>query len=158
MDLATGLRYFRHQPGAASACTAHPPESPEHLEAKVQVAAAALAAEWTALVEEPGPGWEADVLAVSGSTRIALEVQWSQQTAGRYAERQAAYRAAEVHGVWFARHVPPVPSTRALRCSRSTVQSPPRTRRPRHAQSLTIQEREMPLHEAVVALLTGAVG
>jgi len=99
-----GLRHFAHRPG--STCADHAGESGIHMEAKAIIAGAAIAAGWDAEVEACGDGWIADVLAVRGQARVALEVQWSRQTLERYLERQAAYAAAGVRGVWFARHSP----------------------------------------------------
>lgn len=150
-----GLRYFRHLPDATAACTAHLAESPEHLEAKAQIAAAVTAAGWEALVEEPGPGWEADVLAVGPTSRIALEVQWSQQTPDRYRERQAAYRDAGVHGVWFARHPVQVPPSRDLPVFLLAREAAKDGGTPLY--SVTIQGRTLTLAEAVTSLLKGRV-
>ncbi len=76
------------------------------MEAKAIIVSAAIAAGWTAEVEQRGDEWIADVLATRGEARVALEVQWSRQTLERYRERQAAYASAGVRGVWFARHSP----------------------------------------------------
>ena len=149
-----GLPYFRHQPDADRACTSHPPESPEHLEAKLAVADAAEAAGWQALVEEPGPGWEADVLAVKDGVRLALEVQWSPQTLDRYRERQAAYRAAGVHGVWFARQPPAAEPCRDLpvfALARGESDGAPAL------HTVTVQGRPLALHVAVGGLLHGDI-
>jgi hypothetical protein len=148
-----GLRYFRHQPDASRACTNHEAESQEHLEAKLAVAAAVTAAGWQALIEEPGPGWEADVLAVREQVRIAFEVQWSQQTLERYQERQAAYRFAGVHGVWFARHRLMAAPTRELPVfGLARVEDDGAVR-----HVVTVQGRDLSLDEAVAGLLGGRI-
>lgn len=160
-----GLRYFRHQPHAD--CAVGAGETADHLEAKAVVAAAAQEAGWTASVEVAGPGWVADVLAERDGVRVALEVQWSAQTLERYQERQEAYRAAGVHGVWFARKLPAglglVP-TRELPVFRLE-----RNLSPAEYVELEVQDRFAPLEllahvgrtgtlrEAVLGLLTGAV-
>lgn len=150
-----GLHYFRHLPDATAVCTAHLAESPEHLEAKAQIAGAVTTAGWEALVEEPGPGWEADVLAVGPSARIALEVQWSQQTVDRYLERQAAYRNSGVHGVWFARHPVQVTPARELPIFLLTREEP--AEGAPAGYTVTIQGQTVPLADAVGFLLTGQV-
>lgn len=99
-----GLRHFAHRPGFT--CADHAGEPGAHMEAKAIIVAAAIAAGWDAEVEQRGDEWIADVLAVRGQARVALEVQWSRQTLERYLESQAAYASAEVRGVWFARHSP----------------------------------------------------
>ena len=95
-----GTRHFVHRPGTS--CAAHPGEGQEHLAAKAVIVAAATAAGWDAVPEQPGSGWVADVLAARGRLRVALEVQWSRQSRERYAERQRAYDADGVRAVWFS--------------------------------------------------------
>lgn len=100
-----GTRYFAHWPG--SHCDVdHAPESPEHLRAKEIILRAAIAAGWQADAEvRAGDGtWVADVLVTDGIHRVALEIQWSQQTSDEYHRRQSRYAEAGVECYWFVRH------------------------------------------------------
>ncbi|KRE28269.1 competence protein CoiA [Agromyces sp. Soil535] len=100
-----GTRFFAHWPG--SHCDVeHRPESAEHLRAKELILLGAHAAGWDATPEVPAPdgAWIADVLASSGTSRVALEVQWSQQTPEEYHARTARYLADGIDCYWFARH------------------------------------------------------
>jgi hypothetical protein len=103
-----GLQFFAHNPGGT--CSDHGDESEQHLRAKDIIVRAAIAAGWDAQPEVRGDGWTADVLATKGDQRVALEVQWSQQTAAEYAYRQNRYAANAVRCVWFARHTDSIPT------------------------------------------------
>jgi len=101
----SGTRYFAHWPG--SHCDVeHKPESAEHLRAKEIIVRAAIAAGWHAAQEVPAEdrAWVADVLVTNGTHTVALEVQWSQQTAAEYHRRHARYLSAGVDAYWFVRH------------------------------------------------------
>lgn len=100
-----GTRYFAHWPG--SHCEVeHKPESAEHLRVKEIIVKAAISAGWWAEPEVPADdrSWIADVLVTNGDHRVALEVQWTQQSAEEYHRRTARYLAAGVDCYWFARH------------------------------------------------------
>lgn len=100
-----GTQFFAHWP--ASHCdVAHPPESADHLSAKEAILRAAIAAGWEAALEVPADdrSWVADVLVTDGARRIAIEVQWSQQTSEEYTARQDRYLKAGIDCYWFARH------------------------------------------------------
>ena len=98
-----GLRFFAHHPGGDCGLHLSGPESAEHQNAKMALAAAAERAGWAATIEAVAPDrtWIADVLIERGQTRVALDVQWSAQTETVFAERTARYAAAGVECVWF---------------------------------------------------------
>lgn len=101
----SGTQFFAHWPG--SHCdVAYEPESADHLAAKETILRAAIAAGWDAAVEVPADNrsWVADVLVTNGTHRVALEVQWSQQTPEQYIARQDRYLEAGIDCYWFARH------------------------------------------------------
>lgn len=82
------------------------PESDEHLYCKYIIAKAAQLAGWRVITEyrgqtSDGEEWVADVLCEKGASRIALEIQMSQQTDDETQYRQERYRKAGVRGAWF---------------------------------------------------------
>jgi hypothetical protein len=98
-----GTRYFRHareEPDCERVA-----ESEEHLRVKAAVWRAVEGFDgWRAAIEEPGAGWEADVLATHedpAMPRIALEVQLSRQAATETARRDAIYAESGVAAVWL---------------------------------------------------------
>jgi len=98
-----GTPFFAH---ARRGECASGPETAFHIDAKVQVARAALAAGWTAEVEATGhtpdgARWRADVLCTRGTQWVAFEVQCSPQTMEETEARQALYRESGVRGLWF---------------------------------------------------------
>jgi Competence protein CoiA-like family len=83
------------------------PESAEHIYLKTLIAKAAVRAGWSVYTEwsgetPMGKKWIADVLCEKGTMRIALEVQWSYQTAHELRERQTIYQDSGVRAAWFA--------------------------------------------------------
>lgn len=93
-------QFFSH----FTACEHHTgPESAEHLAAKAAIADAARASGWEATIEYPAPdrSWIADVLAERDGRRVALEVQWSPQSAEEFRRRQERYADSGVECVWF---------------------------------------------------------
>lgn len=97
-----GTQHFAHTRG--SEC--QHAESAEHLHLKALAAAAAAAAGWSVATEVRGDGYVADVLAVRGESRVALEVQRSRQVLHEYQRRQAHYEQAGIRCVWLAASVP----------------------------------------------------
>lgn len=97
-----GLRHFAHK--RAVEC-GHPgcSETPQHQAAKAAVAQAAVAAGWNVTIEHRAPDgeWVADVLAEKDGRRVALEIQWSRQSAEDFSWRQERYRRAGVECFWF---------------------------------------------------------
>lgn len=97
-------QFFRHK--QRTDCHLHEggPESPEHLRTKAVVADTARKLGWKATVEYPAPdrSWIADVLIEKDGRRIAVEVQWSHQTAAVFQFRQARYEEAGLECFWLA--------------------------------------------------------
>lgn len=98
-----GTRYFRHareEPDCERVA-----ESPEHLRIKAAVWRAVEGFDgWRAAIEEPGAGWEADVLATHDDPdmpKITFEVQLSDQGATETARRDALYAESGVAAVWL---------------------------------------------------------
>lgn len=99
-----GTLHFAHKKGAH--CDA-PGETIHHLKAKADIVIACGSAGYKALTEVAGDDWRADVLAVSGSVRIAFEVQWSFLRLDKAIYRQERYARDGVRGCWFFRNPPP---------------------------------------------------
>jgi len=97
-----GLQFFAHARREGLGC---PRETAQHLQAKDLVARAVVAAGWHAETEaQPvADGPIADVLAVSGQRRIAIEVQWSRQTYKETERRHHAWHAAGIRDLWLFR-------------------------------------------------------
>lgn len=111
-----GLKHFAHKAGEKK-CTLHWDESPEHLELKAILAQAARDRGWEAVLEYPAHdrSWIADVMATDGRRSIALEVQWSPQSAEDFVRRQQRYAEAGLECIWFVsprnrEHASDVPS------------------------------------------------
>jgi hypothetical protein len=143
-----GVRHFAHK--SARDCSSHPSETGQHLLAQRLAVEAACAAGWQADPEVFGDDWVADVLAVRGGRKVTFEMQWTAQTQGEYVRRQARYAAAGIRCAWFtphgrsvlpARHDPPV--------FRLAVAD--------HIATVTFNGSDMPLADAVTALLTGRI-
>jgi hypothetical protein len=102
-----GLPHFFHQ-RLTGACR-YESESEEHLRLKECVAVAARKAGWAADTEAHGAtfdgseDWVADVLAVRGHVKVAVEIQRSAQTWADTCDRQDRYRASQVRGLWLFR-------------------------------------------------------
>lgn len=84
-------------------------ETNEHLLAKFLVAKAAKLAGWEVESEAEGrtPNgdiWIADVLATKGKAKIAIEIQWSNQSIEETKLRQARYTESGVRGLWLLRY------------------------------------------------------
>ncbi|MGW2203152.1 competence protein CoiA family protein [Streptomyces sp. NPDC001774] len=97
-----GLPHFAHRRRTPDCPLAG--ESVEHLLLKSDLATAARAAGWDAVLEAAAPhgAWRADVLAVSpGGRRFALEAQLSPITEDDVLERTERYAADEVEVCWF---------------------------------------------------------
>jgi hypothetical protein len=97
-----GLQFFAHK---SAGCTKHEGgrESPEHLQTKALVAAAAERHGFEAIVEAPATdrSFIIDVLLVRGDRRIAVEAQWSKQSDAEFARRTARYEATGLEVLWL---------------------------------------------------------
>lgn len=143
-----GVRHFAHK--SAGDCASHPSETGQHLRAKSIIVAAAQAAGWEAEPEVRGSNWVADVLAVQGARRVAFEVQWSAQPRDEYERRQARYKADGVRCAWFSRHERSIaPPSAAVPVFHMSVSD--------EAVTTSIGDAEMPLADAVTALLNGRI-
>lgn len=101
----SGLPFFAHD--RRGECD-YASETEFHLQGKVMIRDAALAAGWQAEVEVPGvtpqgQRWRADVLCVDRTRRVAFEMQHSGITLAHLSERQQRYRDSGVRGLWFMR-------------------------------------------------------
>lgn len=99
---SAGTRHFVH----VRDCGCTHQESAEHVHLKAVIAAAVVAAGWTAATEVAGDGYVADVMAEGPGGPVALEVQRSSQVLREYERRQAVYDRAGVRCVWFAGRIP----------------------------------------------------
>lgn len=94
------LRFFAHKPGFDRCPSAG--ESEEHDVLKVAAARAVRATNgWSADVEVSGAGWRADVLAVRGSIKIAIEIQLSAQAKRETKDRNNRFAISEVTPFWL---------------------------------------------------------
>lgn len=110
-----GTRFFAHK--ALGECTTGS-ETEAHLRLKEMAVAAARAHEWTAETEVAGTTplgerWTADVLAQKGDRKVAVEIQWSNQSNDETLRRQDRYMQSGVRGVWLLRQTG-FPVTRKL--------------------------------------------
>jgi len=100
-----GTRHFAH--ARRGPCTTAP-ETAEHLLAKMAIVEGIRMTDWAALPEQAGctpegADWRADVMAVKGQAKVAIEVQWSRQDADETRRRQDRYTAGGVRGLWLFR-------------------------------------------------------
>nr|WP_269748208.1 competence protein CoiA family protein [Alteripontixanthobacter muriae] len=109
-----GTPFFAHV--RRGECTTAP-ETEEHMLLKRLIVESARRDGWNAVPEVQGTSpigdWRADVLAIKDARKVAVEVQWSSQTATMTLERQERYRAGGVEGVWLIRQ-PGFPISRDL--------------------------------------------
>jgi competence protein CoiA len=143
-----GVRHFAHK--SAGDCSSHPGETGQHLRAKGIAVEGARAAGWQAEPEVRGDGWIADVFAVGGARKVALEIQWSAQRPDEFERRQARYAADGIRCAWFTRHERSVlPPQHDLPVFHLAVTDDNVT--------TTIGDINMPLADAVTALLSGRI-
>lgn len=100
-----GTKFFAHR--IAGPCTSAD-ESEEHRHLKMMAVEIARSSGWQAATEvagttPTGEPWRADVLAVKGNARVAIEIQWSGQTNAETLRRQEQYRLSGIRGLWLLR-------------------------------------------------------
>ncbi|MFG1352691.1 hypothetical protein [Xanthobacter autotrophicus] len=94
------LRYFAHKSGYDRCPSSGESDEHESLKAAAARAVQSLGG-WQADVEVSGNGWRADVLAVRGSIKIAIEVQLSAQARRQTGARNDRFEASEVSAFWL---------------------------------------------------------
>ncbi len=100
-----GVFYFAH--ARRGECTSQP-ETQEHLKLKSLVALAAKQSGWDVVTEQEGETpdgekWIADVFCQKGAAKVAIEVQWSQQSEDEYKRRTDKYTCSGVRCAWLSR-------------------------------------------------------
>jgi len=110
-----GTRFFAHK--TKGNCTSAP-ETEEHHYLKRAVILAARKNGWKAQTEVMGKSpsgaeWRADVLAIKGKHKVAIEIQWSGQTNEETIRRQQLYKECGIRGLWLLRQ-PGFPVTKDL--------------------------------------------
>ena len=97
-----GTQFFAHKSKSAS-CSASDGESQEHQFAKYLVCRTLHELGWNVQAEKrgftpDGKLWIADVYAEKGTTKVAVEIQWSPQSFVETQLRQEAYQMSGVQG------------------------------------------------------------
>lgn len=105
-----GLQFFAHK--YQEHCTTAL-ESRQHLALKGLAVSVIRKCGWDVQTEVPGVSpdgerWVADVLAIKGRAKVAVEVQWSPQTDEETHGRQERYKRSGVRGLWLV-HQPNFP-------------------------------------------------
>ncbi len=100
-----GLQFFAHK--AVGACMSEP-ETEAHRTLKELAVRVAREHGFQAETEirgktPTGEEWIADVLATRGTTRVAIEIQWSAQTIDETRRRQERYKQSGVRCLWLLR-------------------------------------------------------
>jgi len=101
----TGTPHFYHLKGGDN-CECGGPESEDHLRITRDTALAVRKAGWGCDVEVLGrtPGgktWRADVLAVNGQRKVAIEAQWTRQTWADTVVRHQRYLRSGLKALWL---------------------------------------------------------
>lgn len=101
-----GTRHFAHRRNVHLPEGLSWSESPEHLFLKSQVIKAACELGWEASTEVPSQdrSWIADTLLKKDGRTIAVEIQWSRQSASEYVRRQRRYEKEGIECFWISRH------------------------------------------------------
>lgn len=100
-----GTQHFAH--ARRGECTSAP-ETADHILLKSIAAQCAKKAGWTVTTERPGSTpsgeeWIADVFCEKGDLKVAIEIQWSQQSEEEFLRRQKRYDESGVRCAWLYR-------------------------------------------------------
>lgn len=100
-----GTQYFAHaKRGDCSTAI----ETADHIKLKTIIAEAVAVQGWEVCTEYPGAApdgqkWVADVMCMKGNAKLAIEIQWSNQTLDEFLRRTERYKRSGVRCLWLFR-------------------------------------------------------